>query len=193
VETRVEGSRFIATAFPASDEASARAGIEVVRSELPDATHHCWAFVLLGTGAEPLARSHDAGEPAGTAGPPIGQAIRRAGLINTVVVVTRYFGGTLLGKGGLARAYRGAASLALASAPSGTAVRLRRVRLSVPHLLDGQARHLVARRGGRVEAAAYDDPRRAVLDVAVPADALDPLRDDLSALAKGDLDVATLV
>ena len=189
----MEGSRFIATAFPASDEASARAGIEAVRQELPDATHHCWAFVLLGTGAEPLARSHDAGEPAGTAGPPIGQAIGRAGLIDTVVVVTRYFGGTLLGKGGLARAYRGAASLVLASAPSGTVVRLRRVRLSVPHALDGQARHLVARRGGRVEAADYDDPVRTVLRVTVPADAFDPLREDLSVLAKGDIDVAVLV
>lgn len=189
----MEGSRFIATAFPARDERSARAGIEAIREEFPDATHHCWAFLLQGTGEEPLERSHDAGEPAGTGGPPIGQAIRRAGLVDTAVVVTRYFGGTLLGKGGLARAYRSAASLALASAPSGTSARLSRARLNVPLPLDGQARHLVARRGGRVEEAGYDDPGRAVLDVTIPADALDSLREELSSLAKGDLRVTPLV
>jgi len=188
----VEGSRFIATAFPARDERSARAGIEAIREEFPDATHHCWAFLLHGTGEEPLERSHDAGEPAGTGGPPIGQAIRRAGLVDTAVVVTRYFGGTLLGKGGLARAYRSAASLALASAPSASVPRLGRARFSVPLPLDGQARHLVARRGGRVDEASYGDPGRAVLDVTVPADALDPLREDLSSLAKGDLRVTPL-
>jgi len=107
-------------------------------------------------------------------------------------VVTRYFGGTLLGKGGLARAYRGAASLALASAPSASVPRLGRARFSVPLPLDGQARHLVARRGGRVDEASYGDAGRAVLDVTVPADALDPLREDLSSLAKGDLGVTLL-
>ena len=188
----MEGSRFIATAFPVRDEASARAGIEAIRGEFPDATHHCWAFALQGTGPEPLLRSHDAGEPAGTGGAPIGQAIRRAGLVDALVVVTRYFGGTLLGKGGLARAYRGAASLALASAPSASAPRLSRARFSVPLPLDGQARHLVARRGGRVEAAGYGEAGRAVLDVTLPADALDPLREDLSSLAKGDLAVIPL-
>jgi putative IMPACT (imprinted ancient) family translation regulator len=102
------------------------------------------------------------------------------------VAVTRYFGGTRLGKGGLARAYRAAAALALASVPSVAAVRQSRLRLSVPIALDGEARHLVARHGGRVESAAYDDPRRAVLLACVPADARDPLRHDVKALARGD-------
>src|SRR2546426_1701692 len=84
----------------------ARAAIEKVRSEFPDATHHCWAYALHGGRAGPVERCHDAGEPGGTAGPPILQAIRGAGLRDVVVVVTRYFGGTKLGKGGLARAYR---------------------------------------------------------------------------------------
>ena len=188
----MEGSRFIATAFPVRDEAAARAGIEAIRAEFPDATHHCWAYRVQGAGAEPLERSHDDGEPAGTGGPPIGQAIRRAGLVDTAVVVTRYFGGTLLGKGGLARAYRSAASLALDSAPSASVPRLGRARFSVPLSFDGQARHLVARRGGRVDEASYGDAGRAVLDVSVPADALDPLREDLSSLTKGDLGVTPL-
>ncbi len=193
VETRQKGSRFIATAFPAHDEDGARGGIQTIREEFPDATHHCWASTLLGPGPDPLERSHDAGEPAGTGGPPILQAIRGARLCNTVVVVTRYFGGTRLGKGGLARAYRAAAALALASAPPVPVVRQGRLRLSLPIALDGEARHLVARHGGRVEAAAYDDPRRAVLHALVPRDALDPLRDDVMTLARGDAFVEVLV
>lgn len=105
-------------------------------------------------------------------------------------MVTRYFGGTRLGKGGLARAYRGAAALALAAAPSVLAVRESRLRVSVPIALDGETRHLVARHGGRVEEAAYDDPRRAVLLARVPADSAGALREDLQALAKGDASVS---
>ena len=143
--------------------------------------------------APPLERWHDAGEPAGTGGPPILQAIRGAGLSDTAVVVTRYFGGTRLGKGGLARAYRGAAALALAAAPSVLAVRQSRLRVSVPIALDGETRHLAARHGGRVEECAYDDPRRAVLLVRLPADSAGALREDLQALAKGDAAVSDVV
>src|SRR6266700_152472 len=115
-ETREKGSRFIVTGFPVGSAGAARAGIAAVRSEFPDATHHCWAYVLAGQGPEPRERHHDAGEPAGTAGPPILQAIRGAGLCDAVVIVTRYFGGIKLGRGGLARAYRAAAASVLAEA-----------------------------------------------------------------------------
>ncbi len=104
-ETRVMASRFIATACPAVDESSARAVVASVQAEFPDATHHCWAWRVVDDGDE---RAHDAGEPAGTAGPPILQAIRSAGLSGLVVVVSRYFGGTKLA---LETLTRGAARL----------------------------------------------------------------------------------
>src|SRR2546428_11127816 len=91
VETRERGSRFIATAFPAGGAEEARAGIEAVRSELPDATHHCWAYILAGPAPEPPARHHGAGEPAGTAGPAILPATRGAGLCGAGVGVARSF------------------------------------------------------------------------------------------------------
>jgi uncharacterized YigZ family protein len=185
-QTREKGSRFIATAAPARDEVEARAAIETVRSEFPDATHHCWAFTVEGGSGGRVERSHDAGEPKGTAGSPILQAIRRAGLDNLVVVVTRYFGGTKLGKGGLARAYRAATARVLEEAPRVTAVPMSRLLISVPIQFDGEARHLLAVCGGRVESSSYDDARRSVLRASVPDEARDHLAEGLQKISSGE-------
>jgi uncharacterized YigZ family protein len=183
-ETKEKGSRFIATAVPACDEEEARLAIETVRSEFPDATHHCWGMSVEGRRGERVERTHDAGEPKGTAGPPILQAIHSAGLANLVVVVTRYFGGTRLGKGGLARAYRAAAAQALREAPRVTSVPMSRLLISVPLRLDGEARHLLARHGGRVDSSTYD-AERSVLRASVPAGSRDRLADELQEIARG--------
>lgn len=100
-------SRFIATVAPVESEEEAAAFIDSVRKKYYDARHHCFAFVI-GKNRE-LTRCSDDGEPSGTAGKPILEVLNKAGLTNTVVVVTRYFGGTLLGTGGLLRAYTEAA------------------------------------------------------------------------------------
>lgn len=96
------------------DEESALAFIEEVRAEFPTATHHCYAYITGYPGQ--VVRMNDDGEPSGTAGRPILEVIEREGVTNTVVVVTRYFGGTLLGAAGLVRAYAGTASQAVAAA-----------------------------------------------------------------------------
>jgi uncharacterized YigZ family protein len=111
-ELRDRGSRFLAVVAPAASEAGARAVLEEVAAAHPDATHHCWAWRL---GSLPAERSSDAGEPAGTAGVPILQVLRGAGLSDVMAVVVRWFGGTKLGKGGLARAYAGATREAVAA------------------------------------------------------------------------------
>ena len=102
----VQKSRFVAFAMRAETVAEAQAFIKSVA--LPDATHHCYAYIV-----NDGQKSNDNGEPAGTAGLPILQAIKNAGLSNVVVVVERYFGGIKLGTGGLARAYGQAASQVL--------------------------------------------------------------------------------
>lgn len=107
-------SRFIGHIAPAEDERQALALLEQVRGAHRTANHHCYAWIC-GRHDE-FQRSADAGEPAGTAGRPILEAIKRAELHNTVIVVTRYFGGVLLGAGGLTRAYGKAAQLAIAAA-----------------------------------------------------------------------------
>lgn len=183
-ETRVQGSRFIAKAVPARGEPEARAAVEAARSEFPDATHHCSASRIAGAaGVEE--RAHDAGEPAGTAGPPILQAIRSAGLTNVAVVVTRWFGGTKLGKGGLARAYRAAAAAALEGAARVEEVPRVERRLTAPLSRDGEIRNLLARHGGVILEAAYDGGESARFTVRLPSASEAALRRELDDLTRG--------
>ncbi len=102
-EIEVKRSRFLAHLEPVPDEASARAVVDGARRRHHDARHHCSAFVLGVDGS--TERSSDDGEPAGTAGAPMLEVLRGAELRDLVAVVTRWFGGTLLGAGGLVRAY----------------------------------------------------------------------------------------
>jgi uncharacterized YigZ family protein len=113
-ETKVDGSRFIAEAIPVTSREAAEAEIDAVREREHSATHHCTAY-RVGRDGDTF-HYNDDGEPSGTAGPPILRQIDARDLTNVVVIVTRYYGGTKLGTGGLVRAYGDAASLALDAA-----------------------------------------------------------------------------
>lgn len=104
-------SRFIAEVFPVSSETEAEAVLDQVKKKYWDARHHCWAYVI-GTN-QVQKRLSDDGEPSGTAGKPILEVLEGKELHNVLLVVTRYFGGTLLGTGGLVRAYSSAAKTSL--------------------------------------------------------------------------------
>ncbi len=103
-EERVKDSRFIATAAPVSDEKEANTFISEIKKEFHDASHNCSAW-RIGRGNKSIYRYNDDGEPSGTGGRPILKAIEIRELSDICVVVTRYFGGTKLGTGGLSRAY----------------------------------------------------------------------------------------
>ncbi|MCX6311748.1 MAG: YigZ family protein [Bacteroidetes bacterium] len=108
------GSKFLAFAFPVSNEIQVKEFLSELRKEHFSARHHCYAFRI---GADKqLFRANDDGEPSGTGGKPILGQLQSKDLTNTLVVVVRYFGGTLLGVSGLIAAYRGAAAEALANA-----------------------------------------------------------------------------
>ncbi len=109
-----KGSKFIATAYPVSNEAEIRSILEEVRKEHHDAKHHSYAYLLGEKGL--LWRANDDREPSGTAGKPILGRIKSYGLTNVIVIVSRYFGGTLLGASGLINAYKSAAESALSNA-----------------------------------------------------------------------------
>ncbi len=128
-ETRVKGSVFLALAAPAESEEEARGRLEPLQRRWFDASHHCsaWRF------RDGVYRANDAGEPSGSAGAPILAAIDGAGVVDCVVVVTRWFGGTRLGVGGLVRAYGEAAGLALQAAPRRAGVRAARLRVRYPY------------------------------------------------------------
>lgn len=104
-------SRFIGEVYPVTSEEESAEILEKVKKQYWDARHHCWAYVI--GEACFTERFSDDGEPGGTAGKPILEVLRGAGVTNTMIVVTRYFGGTLLGTGGLVRAYTKAAQASL--------------------------------------------------------------------------------
>lgn len=108
-EITINKSRFIGRCFPITDEADALESLERVRKLNSDASHNCWAYNLL----DGTMRFSDDGEPGGTAGMPIMDTLIRSNTQNAIIVVTRYFGGILLGSGGLVRAYSKSASEAL--------------------------------------------------------------------------------
>ena len=135
-ELEVKRSRFLCEVARVADEAAAPAAVQRARREHWDARHHCSAFVLGPDGS--VQRSNDDGEPSGTAGAPMLEALRAAGVSDVVAVVTRWFGGVLLGTGGLVRAYGDAVRAALAEA--GTLTRDRQVEYAVELAYDEAAR-----------------------------------------------------
>jgi len=111
-QTKIKSSRFIADIFPVKTEDEVSDYLTAVKKREFTANHHCFAW-RIGVGDHEVWRVSDDGEPAGTAGKPIYQVLTGAGISNILVVVTRYFGGTKLGKGGLIRAYGGIVQEAL--------------------------------------------------------------------------------
>jgi uncharacterized YigZ family protein len=117
VEEEIKRSRFITTVAPTPTVDDARAFIERMNAEFVDASHNCWAYVVGAPGSTGQVGMSDAGEPHGTAGRPMLTVLLHSGVGDICAVVTRYFGGTLLGKGGLVKAYSGGVQLALESLP----------------------------------------------------------------------------
>jgi len=107
VEDESKRSRFITTLARADTAEQAHAFIQQIRDEFPDATHHCWAYVVGPPGSTAQIGLSDDGEPHGTAGRPMMTALLHSGVGDVAAVVTRYYGGTNLGTGGLVRAYGG--------------------------------------------------------------------------------------
>ena len=117
IEEEIKRSRFIATVGHAPDVESAKAFIGAIREEFPDATHNCWAYAAGPPGDTARVGYSDDGEPHGTAGRPMLQALLYGGVGEAACVVTRYFGGVKLGAGGLVRAYSGITAGALRQLP----------------------------------------------------------------------------
>jgi uncharacterized YigZ family protein len=185
-EHRVKGSRFIATASPAPELDSAAEARRAERRRFHDASHHAYA-VRLHDGTEKL---DDDGEPSGTAGRPILAAIQGADLLDVVVVVTRYFGGTKLGKGGLARAYAAAADGALSGMRFQEVVSGRRVRLSHAYADTGAVARSIEECGANRLGERYGETVE--LELAVPASRVDRLRAGVAEATGGRVDFEEL-
>lgn len=149
IEMRVSNSRFIATAIPTPTIDDAKLSVARVRAEFADANHNVFAYVI-GFGATTTLGMSDDGEPGGTAGRPALAVLRGSGLGDITVVVTRYFGGTLLGTGGLVRAYGDAVRAVLEVAPRTERIERRNVLLSIDYTQYEVVKRLVLAHHGTV-------------------------------------------
>ena len=154
-ETKVQGSRFIATATPITTKAEAEQFVGRIKKEFWDATHNCFAYRLGTDGRE--FRSNDDGEPSGSAGKPILAVIDKLELTDTAVVVTRYFGGTKLGVGGLIRSYSQAAEKALLLMEPITKYVIETFEATFPHSQISNVMHIVSRLGAKIVDTRYDE------------------------------------
>ena len=148
-------SRFIATAAPVRSEEEALQIIEQIRKKYWDARHNCYAYVIGERGE--LERFSDDGEPGGTAGKPILEVIKGEELRNTLIVVTRYFGGTLLGTGGLVRAYSAAAKAGIASSVIITRIPGIKLHITTEYTGLGKIQYILGQRGITTLDSVYTD------------------------------------
>ena len=159
-------SRFIVTTFPVETEDEAIAIIEKVKKQYWDARHNCWAYTV---GVEqPLVRCSDDGEPSGTAGKPIMEVITGQELKNVLVIVTRYFGGTLLGTGGLVRAYTAAAKAGIDASVMVVKTFGYKLRVKTDYTGLGKIQYILGQRGLTILDSVYTDVVE--VEVLVPAE-----------------------
>jgi uncharacterized YigZ family protein len=171
IEHEVSRSRFIATLANTASVEAAREFIAGMRAEMPDASHHVYAFKV-GYGASVTEGLSDDGEPTGTAGPPVLAVLRGAEIGDTALVVTRYFGGTKLGTGGLVRAYGDAARAVIAAAPTREKVELRHIGLTLPYTLYERAKLIAAAHDAVIDDETFEAD--VTLYLALPLESVEP-------------------
>lgn len=147
-------SKFISNVCPVDNEEDAIAYLNKIRSKYPDATHNVYAYVI---DENNIFRYSDDGEPSGTAGMPVLDTIRKAGLVDVIVVVTRYFGGTLLGTGGLVHAYGASAKQGLLESGIVTRSLCDIVDVRVDYTLVGKMQYKIASDGYILEDTVYEN------------------------------------
>jgi uncharacterized YigZ family protein len=189
-ENTIERSRFIATVGRADTVPDAQTFIGVVRGDFPDATHHCWAFVVGPPGDTSRVGASDAGEPRGTAGRPMLTVLLGSGVGNVAAVVTRYFGGTKLGKGGLVRAYSGTLKQALEGLPVEELVARVRLQVTVGFPLLASVRHILPEFEASIAAEEYSTD--VVLTIVVPEDNVDAFQSALAGVTGGQAKASRL-
>ncbi|MFM2299225.1 MAG: hypothetical protein RIR98_833 [Bacteroidota bacterium] len=152
---RERGSKFYAYVYPVRSETEIKAKLEGLKRLYPDATHHCYAWVMGARGE--AQRANDDGEPGNSAGRPILRAVISVGLTNVLVVVVRYFGGTLLGIPGLIESYGGAAAAALAAAGKVEKFIEEIYEISAAFEHEQEIHRLIAKYGARVLGSEYTE------------------------------------
>jgi uncharacterized YigZ family protein len=185
-EHQVVNSRFIAVIAPAFSIDEARAFMARIKNEFADANHHVPVY-MIGGGNTVTEYFSDDGEPAGTSGKPALAVLRGSGLGDVVLVITRYFGGTLLGTGGLVKAYTESAQLVVNAVGRGKRIPVHVAMAAIPYNLLERMRLLVPRHKGEILGEEFAGD--ITLTVQIPVSTFDVFKLDLSELSAGKLQV----
>ena len=179
-------SRFIGHLWPISTEEEAQEHIREMKKKYHDARHNCWCYLL----GKDLLRYSDDGEPQGTAGQPMLNVFQREGVTDVVCVVTRYFGGILLGAGGLTRAYSKGARDTLAAAGVATVRQWAQVGFSCPYPLLERVKLELAAADGQAERMEYG--AAVEITASLPAERVDALQQRLTELSTGGMSLQNM-
>ena len=179
-------SRFIGEVFPIKSEEEAQEHINAVRKKYYDARHHCYAYVI-GDNYEIMKQSDD-GEPSQTAGMPILNVLKGQDIHDALMIVTRYFGGTLLGTGGLVRSYTNAAKAAIDSAVVLSAVEGYRAEAEIPYTLVGKIKYFTETTGITEAEAEYGNNVK--MTWLVPELKLVPFQNHIQEISGGSITLA---
>ena len=174
-------SRFIGHIWPVETEEEAQAHIKAMKSQYYDARHNCWCYLI----GDNIVRYSDDGEPQGTAGQPMLKVFQRENVTNVCCVVTRYFGGILLGAGGLTRAYSRSAKETLSAAGAATMGLWRQVRLHCPYPLLERVKLEIGTWGGLIDNTEYG--AGVTVTASMPEDGAERLQDRLTELSAGGI------
>ena len=185
VEQTIKRSRFIASVGHTPGVEEAKAFIEQIKAEFEDARHNCWAYCAGAAGSTDRIGASDDGEPHGTAGRPMLTAVTHSGIGEVTVVVTRYFGGILLGTGGLVKAYQSSVKMALEGVPTRVRTKTKRIKFSVEHRFVNQVLRKIEAVNGRILEKNFD--MGADFDVEIPEDLAETFAKELEELTRGAL------
>ena len=185
VEQTIKRSRFIASVGHTPGVEEAKAFIEQIKAEIEDARHNCWAYCAGAAGSTDRIGASDDGEPHGTAGRPMLTAVTHSGIGEVTVVVTRYFGGILLGTGGLVKAYQSSVKMALEAVPTRIRTKTKRIKFSVEHRFVNQVLRKIETANGRILEKNFD--MDADFDVEIPEDLAETFAKELEELTRGAL------
>ena len=181
-EIKIKGSRFIGTAVPVQSVEDAKKFINELTKKYYSATHNCYAFRIRSS-TQIFAKSSDAGEPSGTAGPSILNVLTGRNLFNILVVVTRYFGGTKLGKGGLTRAYGDCTKRVLDLCVIIKKYNLVSLTIFFPYNLVGNVMHVISQFNGKIVSSVYD--QQVELAIKIPQSLVDEFKNRLVEITSG--------
>lgn len=185
VEQTIKRSRFIASVGHTPGVEEAKAFIEQIKAEFEDARHNCWAYCAGAAGSTDRIGASDDGEPHGTAGRPMLTAVTHSGIGEVTVVVTRYFGGILLGTGGLVKAYQSSVKMVLEAVPTRIRTKTKRIKFSVEHRFVNQVLRKIETANGRILEKNFD--MDADFDVEIPEDLAETFAKELEELTRGAL------